>query len=180
MMYQHDIDPMPEYFDRYIALADDVTYLDALQTSLAELDNLPKSDWEALGEQIYAPGKWTLKDLLQHLIDTERIFTYRVLAFSRNETQKMLSYDEDAYAKNADANRRTITELLDELKLLRQSTIALYQSFSKEMLLKSGKSFKGYYSVLSIAFMLAGHQRWHVTVANERYLPLLKAASPEL
>jgi hypothetical protein len=116
------------------------------------------------------------KDLLQHLIDTERIFTYRVLAFSRNETQKMLSYDEDAYAKNADANRRTITELLDELKLLRQSTIALYQSFSKEMLLKSGRSFKGHYSVLSIAFMLAGHQRWHFRVVEENiYLYCLPA-----
>jgi len=178
-MYKHDIDPMPEYFDRYIALADDVPYLDALQISLGELERLPKSDWETLGERVYAPGKWTLKDLLQHLIDTERIFTYRVLAFSRNETQKMLSYDEDAYAKNADANRRTITELLDELKLLRQSTIALYQSFSKEMLLKSGRSFKGHYSVLSIAFMLAGHQRWHFRVVEEKYLPLLSTSNPK-
>jgi hypothetical protein len=176
-MYKHDIDPMPEYFDRYIALADDVPYLDALQISLEELERLPKSDWETLGSA-FMRRESDPKDLLQHLIDTERIFTYRVLAFSRNETQKMLSYDEDAYAKNADANRRTITELLDELKLLRQSTIALYQSFSKEMLLKSGRSFKGHYSVLSIAFMLAGHQRWHFRVVEEKYLPLLSTSNP--
>jgi len=171
-MNKHDINPMPEYFDRYINLADDATYLEVLQTSLDELENLPIANWEALGDRVYAPGKWTAKDLLQHLIDTERIFCYRALAFSRNESQKMLSYDEDAYAKNADANRRTIAELLEELILVRRSMLAMYRSFTPQMLLKSGRSFKGTYSVLSMAFLVAGHQRWHFRVFSEKYLPL--------
>jgi hypothetical protein len=173
MMHKHDIHPMPEYFDRYIALADDGTYLETLQASLDELENFPITDWEALGDRVYAPGKWTLKDLLQHLIDTERIFTYRALAFSRNEPKNMLPYDEDFYATTADANRRTIADLLEELIVVRQSFIAMYRSFSAEMLLKTGKSFKGEYSVLSLAFMIAGHQRWHFRVVEEKYLPLI-------
>jgi hypothetical protein len=175
-MNKSDITKMPEYFDRYIDLTDDLTYMEVLQLSLTELENLPIEKWKALGEQIYAPGKWTAKDVLQHLIDTERVFTYRMTAFSRSDSQKMLGYDEDLYAQNADANRRTIEDLVAELILVRKSYIALYQSFSSEMLLKSGKGYNGLeYSVLSMGFMIPGHQRWHFKVVEERYFPLLLA-----
>lgn len=175
-MNKSDITKMPEYFDRYIDLTDDLTYMEALQLSLTELENLPIEKWKALGEQIYAPGKWTAKDVLQHLIDTERVFTYRMTAFSRSDSQKMLAFDEDLYAQNADANRRNIDDLVAELILVRKSFIALYQSFSPEMLLRSGKGYNGLeYSVLSIGFMIPGHQRWHFKVVEERYFPLLLA-----
>jgi hypothetical protein len=173
-MKKSDMTKMPEYFDRYINLTDDVTFMEALQISLAELENLPIEKWKALGEQVYAPGKWTTKDLLQHLIDTERVFTYRMTAFARSDSQKMLGYDEDLYAQNAEANRRTIEDLLAELILVRKNYIALYQSFSQEMLLKSGKGYNGSeYSVLSMGFMIPGHQRWHFKVMEERYFPLI-------
>lgn len=173
-MQKSAITKMPEYFDRYIHLTDDLPFMEVLQTSLKELENLPIEKWKALGEQIYAPGKWTLKDILQHLIDTERVFTYRMTAFSRNDAQKMLGFDEDLYANNAEANRRSVEDLVAELILVRKNYIALYTSFTPEMLLKSGKGYNdSEYSVLSMAFMIPGHQRWHFKIVEERYFPLL-------
>lgn len=173
-MTRSELHPMPDYFDRYINMTDDVTLFEALETSRNELENLPIEKWIALGDKAYAPGKWSGKDMLQHLIDTERIFTYRALAFSRDEPGKMLSYDEDQYAKNAQASHRSVEDLVKELLLVRKGFIAMYRSFTPEMLYKIGKSFKGHYSVIAIGFMIAGHQRWHLKVFGERYLPLLE------
>lgn len=173
-MKKADIKEMPDYFDRYINLTDDVTYMEALEISLKELENAPLEKWKALGDKVYAEGKWTVKDILQHYIDTERVFSYRMTAFARKEAQRMLSYDEDMYAKNALANRRTIEDLVEELILVRKGFIALYKSFTPEMLQESGIGFTGAsYSVLSMAFMIAGHQRWHFKVLEERYYPML-------
>ncbi|MBX7227576.1 MAG: DinB family protein [Chitinophagales bacterium] len=173
-MKKADIQPMPEYFDRYINKADDVSLTEALETSLNELLELPLDDFKALGDTTYAAGKWTIKDLLQHMIDTERIFAYRALVFAREEEGKVSPYDEELYAKNAHANLRTIDDLVDEWILARKSFIAMYKSFTKEMLLKQGKGYLGPYSVLSIGFLIPGHQRWHMEIVQERYLPLLK------
>lgn len=172
-MKRSELYPMPEYFDRYINMVDDVTLREALETSLTELENLPLATWIALGDKAYATGKWTGKDMLQHMIDTERIFAYRALAFSRNEPAKMLSYDEDSYAENAQAGHRKVDDLMEEWVLVRKSFLAMYRSFTPEMLDKTGQSFKGDYSVRDIGFLIAGHQRWHLKVFNEKYLPLL-------
>jgi uncharacterized damage-inducible protein DinB len=173
-MKKSDIVKMPEYFDRYINLTDDVSLEEAFQISLRELNELPISKFEALGDKVYAPNKWTIKDILQHMVDTERIFAYRALAFSRNEPSAMLSFDEDLYSKNADASHRSLNDIISESKLVRQSFIELYKSFTDEMLLKVGRGFTGEYSVLSIGFLIAGHQRWHLRVIEEKYFPLLK------
>jgi hypothetical protein len=114
-------------------------------------------------------GKWSAKDILQHLIDTERVFSYRMTAFAREDGQNMLSYDDDLYARNADAVRRSVKDLLHELILVRKSFIAQYQSYSPEMLLKIGRGYNGAeYSVLSMAFMIPGHQRGHLGIVEER------------
>lgn len=166
---------MPEYFDRYINLCDDVELVEAIKTSISEAENFPLDKWKALGTKIYAPGKWTINDILQHLIDTERIFTYRALAFARGESQPLPSFDEDAYAERTGAGSRTITSLVDELILVHQSFLKLYESFTPDHLDKSGKSFKGTYSVASIGFCMAGHQRWHMRTLEEKYYPLLES-----
>lgn len=165
---------MPEYFDRYIMLTDDVTYMEALEISLKELENAPLDKWHQLNEKVYAPGKWTIKDILQHDIDTERVFTYRITAIARGDKQKMIPYDEDAFALNARANRRSIDDLYEELILVRKGTIAMFKSFDKDMLLQQGFGFNGVeYSPLALGFMLAGHQRWHFKVLEERYYSLI-------
>lgn len=174
-MKKSDIKLMPDYFDRYINLTDDVSYMEALETSLQELEQAPLEKWQALGEKVYAPGKWTIKDILQHYIDTERVFTYRITAIARGDKQKMTPYDEEIFAKNALANRRTLTELYKELLLVRKGTIAMFRSFTPDMLHQSGNGFNGMkYCPLSLGFMLAGHQRWHFRVLEERYYGLLE------
>ena len=165
--------PLPEYFDRYINKCDDVELTDAIATSIEELDNLPLEDWKAIGDQVYAPGKWTIKDILQHMIDTERIFTYRALAFARGEKQQPPPFEEDDYAREAAANNRSLESLLAELKAVHHAFLEMYRSFTPEMLSREGKGFKGMYSVAAIGFCMAGHQRWHMDIIRERYLPLL-------
>lgn len=173
-MKKSDIQKMPEYFDKYINLTEDVTFMEALEISLKELENAPIAKWKALGEKVYAPEKWTVKDILQHYIDTERVFMYRVTAFARKDSQKMLGFDEELFAKNAEANRRTVEDLVEELILVRKNYIAMYKSFTSEMLQLKGKGYNGNeYCVLSMGFMIPGHQRWHFRVLEEKYYPLL-------
>jgi DinB superfamily len=168
-----ELTTLPEYFDKYIHQCDDVELLEAIQTSIDEVNNFPLEKWKALGDKVYAEGKWTVKDILQHLIDTERIFTYRVLAFARNEKQAMPMFSEDEYATVANATERTLESLIDELRAVHLSTKALFQSFSTTVLHKMGKSFNGEYSVAAIGFILPGHQRWHLKILEEKYYGLL-------
>ncbi len=173
-MLRSQLNPLPEYFDRYILMTDDVELLDAIQTSLDEIDRFPVDTWKALSDRVYAPGKWTVKDTLQHLIDTERIFTYRMLAASRGEKQAMIPFSEDEYADAAEANRRDLEDLIAELRLVHLSFQAMYKSFSPEMLLRMCKGFKGEYSVAATGFMMPGHQRWHLRILEEKYYPLIQ------
>jgi DinB superfamily len=173
-MTRSQLNPLPEYFDRYINKCDDVDILEAIQISIAEIDSFPVHKWKVLGDKVYAANKWTVKDILQHLIDTERVFVYRATAFARGDEQAMLSFDEELFGKNADASKRTIEDLIEEMKLLRQSFLCLYKSFSPATLQIIGNGFTGKYSVASIGFTIAGHQRWHLQILEEKYYPLLK------
>ncbi len=164
---------LPEYFDRYINLADDVDLLDALQIAINEITPEKITKWKALKAKIYAPGKWSVKEVLQHLIDTERVFMYRALAFSRGEKAALPSFDEDGYAAASRANKRNIDDIIDDLIQSHKSLLSLYKSFDNEHLLAEGKSFKGSYTVAAIGFTIAGHQRWHLKILEERYYPLL-------
>ncbi|HNR20996.1 MAG TPA: DinB family protein [Bacteroidia bacterium] len=171
-MIRSQINPMPEYFDRYINMTDDVDLATAFKISLHELDNAPIEKWKALGNKTYAPGKWTVKDILQHLTDTERVFSYRALSFARGE-KTVTSFDEENYGRQANANNRTLEDLLEEALIVRKSTMKLYETFTTEMLKKVGIGFKGEYSVLAIGFIFPGHQRWHFKVIEDKYYPLL-------
>ncbi|MBL7977681.1 MAG: DinB family protein [Bacteroidetes Order II. Incertae sedis bacterium] len=171
-MTRSQLNPMPAYFDRYINMTDEVTVEQALQTSLDELQQAPLEAWQTVGKAVYAPGKWTIPDILQHLIDTERVFCYRALSFARGE-KEVQSYDEDGYGKMAKATQRSLEDLLEEALAVRKATLLLFQSFDSEMRERIGEGFKGPYSVHSIGFILAGHQRWHFRTIEERYLPLV-------
>jgi DinB superfamily len=172
-MKRSQLNPVPEYFDRYINKCDDTELIDAIQTSIEELDALPLDPWKTIGDKVYAPGKWTIKDILQHLIDTERIFTYRALVFARNEKQQPPSFEEDDYAKEAAAGKRSLDDLIEELKAVHMSFKKMYLSFTPKMLARMGKGFKGLYSVAAIGFCMPGHQRWHLGIIKEKYMPLL-------
>lgn len=172
-MKRSELTPIPEYFDRYINKCDDVELLEAMRIAINELDAFPIEKWKALGDKVYAPGKWTVKDILQHLIDTERIFCYRALAFARNEMQTMPMFSEDEYAVSAEAVNRNIEDLVNELRTTHVAAMSLFKSFTPAMLNKVGKGFRGMYSIASIGFILPGHQRWHLAVLEEKYYHLL-------
>jgi len=166
--------PMPEYFDRYINLVDDVSLQSAFDKSADQLDHLDLKKMEAIGEKVYAPGKWTVKDILQHIIDAERILDYRVLRFARNDTAAAPNFDQDEMASNVKTKDRSLIEMITELKTVRQSTISLFLSFDDEVLQRQGMNWKYKVSVLAMGFMIIGHQKHHLKVIEERYFPLVK------
>ena len=175
-MKPSDIHPMPEYFDRYINLVEDVDLKDAFQNSLEVLDKIDQKNLDQLGDKVYAPGKWTVKDTLQHIMDTERILSYRTLRFARAGKIIPEGYDEKELAQYANAEKRTITELFDELKAVRHSTIKMFQGFDEETLLRKGVNWKYEMSVFAMGFLIIGHQAHHLKILKEKYFPLLTEA----
>lgn len=117
----------------------------------------------------YAPGKWTIKQMLQHVIDTERIFAYRALVIARKEPAALLGFDENEYAKNATASHRNWNEMIAEWKILRQSTNMLFGSFTEEDLKQKGTANNLPISVNALGFIIFGHALHHLHVLKERY-----------
>lgn len=164
---------LPIFFDRYITKVEDMPLMEAFEqfSPSAILSDLAKV--KALGDQVYAPGKWTVRDILQHIIDTERILSYRTLRFARNDKTVLSGFEEDDFAKNTDASNRNMDNLLEEWNLLRASNLALFKSFTTEMLYRKGTSYKVEISVLALGFVIIGHPIHHYRVLEERYFPLL-------
>ena len=173
MMTKAEIPVMPQFFDRYINLAENAFILDALKQATSFEQLIPAYTLEAIGDLRYAPGKWMVKDIVQHVIDTERIMAYRALRFARNDQTVLPGYDEELFGHYAYATRRTVSDLYAEYADVRRSSIALFASFDEEMLLRSGICFHRTISVLAIGFVLVGHARHHVNIIRERYMPLL-------
>ncbi len=118
----------------------------------------------------YARGKWTIKEMLQHIIDTERVFAYRALCIARKETASLPGFDENKYASNSKAKKRDWKNMMEELKVVRRSTEILLDSFDKEQMSTYGVANNNPVSVLAIAFILVGHINHHINVIKERYL----------
>lgn len=118
----------------------------------------------------YAPGKWTIREVLGHVVDGERVFTYRALTFARGDAGPLPSFDENAWAAVSNAGRRTMAELLDEYRAVRAATVALFRSFSDEEFARSGVASKNPVTVRALAYIVAGHERHHVRILRERYL----------
>jgi hypothetical protein len=117
----------------------------------------------------YAEGKWTIKQMLQHVIDTERIFAYRALAIARKEPASLLGFDENEYAKNGTAAHRNWKDMLIEWRVVRQSTNLLFASFTEEQLKLTGTANGNPISVNAIGFILFGHALHHLHILKERY-----------
>jgi len=163
---------MPEYFDRYINLVGDVELLDAFDDSLEQLENLDLKLFERLDGVIYAPGKWTVKTLVQHITDFERILCYRALLFARGDTNIRQGIDESVLAETAKADERAIESVIGELKSVRQASRSLFANFDDEMLRRTGMNWKHEISVLAMGFNIVGHQIHHFNIIRERYYPL--------
>jgi hypothetical protein len=171
-MKKSDINQEPCFFDRYINLVDDIELNEALKQSITELDQLDFEAFDKLGNYAYAEGKWTVKDIFQHLIDTERIMCYRALCFARGEQAKLPGFDENIFAETAKsiAKKRSLRSLILEYKFVHKSTIALFKSLDKKALKRSGIMYNAQMSVLSVGFVIVGHQKHHLQVIKERYM----------
>jgi len=132
----------------------------------AIVSNLPKEK----ELYIYADGKWTIKELLVHIIDTERIFIYRALRFARNDKTDLQGFDQDDYNDNVDANGRALKDILEEFRTVRASSISLFKSFSGDALLMTGTASGNSISVRAIGYLMSGHQLHHIKIFKERYL----------
>lgn len=167
---QLNTDEYAERFGTYIAKVDEVDLIEELEISVHRLikfvQNIPMDKYDYR----YAPGKWTIKDILQHIIDAERIFAYRALRFARKDQTPLPGFEEDDYANVADGSKRSIQDLLTELAVVRQATLSLYKSFSEEMLMSKGIASNNPMSARAIGFVIIGHQNHHQLVFEERYL----------
>lgn len=168
---------MPEYFDRYINLNGDVELLQAFDESIEQLEKFDIEKLKRLGGKIYAPDKWTVKAIIQHLTDFERILSYRALLFARKDINKRQGVDENAIAINANADRRETGDLIAELKAVRLASKSLFASFDDEMLMSTGINWKYEISVLAMGFAITGHQIHHFKVIEEKYFPLIEKSS---
>lgn len=172
-MKKSEIIKMPNYFDRYINLVEESDVITALEKYGPAYLEKEKAMFEKLGDKVYAPGKWTIKDILQHIIDAERVFAYRALRFARNDKTELHGFNEDHFAAHADTKKRTVTDLLEEFRLLRSLTIVFYKALDKEALLREGIASGNAISVLALGFTMAGHPIHHMNVIKERYFPLM-------
>ena len=158
------------YFENYTSLVMEKVVLSALNNQAKTLTDFFNSISDEKAMYAYAVGKWTMKEMLQHMIDTERIFSYRALAIARKETVTLPGFDENIYATNSLANRRTWAELAHEMKIVRESTILLFKSFTEEMLQNSGNFSAANGNVNTLGLIITGHFYHHVNITNERYL----------
>ncbi|WP_196885415.1 DinB family protein [Aureivirga sp. CE67] len=161
------------FYQKYFELNTENNILEALQNSEKELTSLLDSISEENFNFSYAENKWTIKELMQHLIDNERVFAYRAMRFSRNDQTPLNDYDEKTTIPFSNANHKSKADLMEEYTTLRKSSISLFKSFSEEMLLREGIASNNNMSVRALGFLISAHQRHHQNVLRERYLSLL-------
>jgi uncharacterized damage-inducible protein DinB len=160
----------PVYFDRYINLVEEDDLPAAFKNQLPIISTLLNSISEEKSMHAYAPGKWTIKELLLHITDTERIFAFRSLCFARGEKQSIPGFDEDTYTANSNANARGWADLVNEFLLVRQTTEILFGSLTTEALLNEGTANNNPATALSFGFTAVGHVYHHKKILEERYL----------
>jgi DinB superfamily len=169
-MPRPDLSRIPEWFHGYINEVKEKNLMEALSNQSAYLFKFLKKIPAAKHNYRYAKGKWTIKEVIQHLIDAERVFAYRAMCVARKEEQNLPSFDENIYADNSKASKRNWDDLLEEFKALRKATELLYASFDKAQLDASGTSNNNPIYVNAICFVTVGHVEHHVRVLKERYL----------
>lgn len=160
----------PPYFERYISLVPEDSLTDALHDQQPIISNFFSRITEEKSGYAYQEGKWTIKELLQHVIDTERIFNYRALAIARGEKQSLPGFEENEYATASEANNRSWNDLVEEFKAVRKATVFLINSFTNKMIESQGFANEKAVSVNALGFIIVGHVYHHVNIVELRYL----------
>ena len=159
-----------EYFQRYIQLTTEEDPIKSIKknTRLFKkfLEKIPKKKIDFA----YAEGKWTIRQLLQHIIDAERVFAYRALTFSRKDGNALPGFDENSWAEHAETSRRDWDDLVQEFKSLRKANELMFESFSDGQLLATGTASGNPVNALGLGFIISGHVTHHMNLITERYL----------
>ncbi|HLG06651.1 MAG TPA: DinB family protein [Gemmatimonadales bacterium] len=154
----------------YIARVPDGDVVQVLQTQVEELGRLLAGHPESRGDYAYAPGKWTLKEVLGHLIDSERVFSFRALWIGRGDPAPLPGFDENRWAPNSGARNRTLSNLIEELKAVRAATVTLLRHLPPEAATRRGVANNNPVTVRALAWIMAGHVLHHERLIRERYL----------
>lgn len=160
----------PEYYNQYLHLVKDGDIIEILEEQSIYVQKFISTLTEEEGNSTYAFGKWTIKEIFGHLLDTERIWTYRALRISRQDKQPMPGYDQDDYVKNSRYYKKSLKEIADEMLLLRAANLKFFKSLEEEDLLKNGMANESEFSVRAILYILAGHELYHINFIKENYL----------
>lgn len=165
--------PLPDeyapYYGKYIALVGDEPIIDILEGLKESSYQFFKSLPAGKGDFAYDEGKWTIKEVLGHMIDAERTFAYRVLCFSREETI-LPGFDQEVYMLKATFNSRPVEDLAEEFKAVRQANLYLFRSLTNEQETQKGIASGNPVSVRALLYMIAGHELHHLNILKERYL----------
>ncbi|MEY4110146.1 MAG: hypothetical protein RLZZ46_500 [Bacteroidota bacterium] len=176
MIHKPEAKEFPESYRYYVELVKGDDGLMAMEEQLMLFRRLiaeVSTDQESFA---YAAGKWSVKELVGHVCDTERIFAYRALCIARGEGNQLPGFDENNYVSKGKFNQRSLNDLMHEFSLLRESNVALFRSFDKDMLSRRGMANNYLVSVRAILFMMLGHELHHQEVLRSRYLPLMVPA----
>jgi hypothetical protein len=159
----------PEFYKPYIEALESndllKNFVSVHETSLSLFGSYPEDKWEYR----YDTGKWHLKELLAHLIDAERIFSTRALRFARNDRTPLPGFEQNDYVPESNIGHRSVPNLLKEWHLIRRATIMMFENFSPQMLQRIGEASGWPVSVMSIGFIIVGHEKHHQKIFHERY-----------
>lgn len=158
------------YYENYISLVEGDDILKILNDQSKETQDLLNSFSEHKGNYRYADGKWTTKEVVGHLLDTDRVFAYRALCIARGEKKSLPGFEQNDYVSEGNFNRRDLFELNYEFRLLRESNLLLFRSFTSEMFNRRGFANETSVTVLAILYMIAGHEKHHMNVLRKKYM----------
>jgi uncharacterized damage-inducible protein DinB len=157
------------YYGRYIALVKSADAVEALITQIDDTSSLLERVDEQRAASRYAPGKWSVKQVVGHLVDAERVFAYRAMRFARADQTELPGFEENDYAENGGFDDRPLADLALELRAVRAASIALFGSLAPEATLRHGTANGTPMSVRALAWTIAGHELHHRSVLIDRY-----------
>ncbi|MDA9554712.1 DinB family protein [Pelobium sp.] len=169
-MYQPLANEYAPFYENYIKLASGQPIMRKLKNQLNTIDDFLADIPASKYDYAYADGKWTIKEVISHLIDTERVMTYRAMRFARNDGTELPGYDQDAIVANTNIDQYTYADLVDELVMLRQANLFFFKSLTEEDYKKKGVANGNTVSVGALLFIMVGHIEHHFNVLKEHYL----------
>jgi hypothetical protein len=164
-------DEYAPYYATYVGRAPSGDVLATLEKQVGELDGLLRGLTDEQANSCFAPGEWSIKEVVGHLVDAERAFGYRAFAFSRGESAALPSFDQDAYVREAGFGARSLAALLDELTLLRRANLIAFTHLTPEAARRRGTASGQEVSVRALIYIIAGHVVYHLEDLREKYLP---------